>query len=129
MTPAIVLPYSPSTLCEVLASTSHNPREVVEAKLHAAYFEEYFAKLSAKTIVVEPEYVDHDFLEDFAAYYVRCFQHYSRKCARVHLFSEVFDDATFARIFAADQGTHRLLQSSYLGFIVDLSLFVRYRSA
>jgi hypothetical protein len=52
----------------------------VERKLHAEYFREYFAEIEARTIVVEQEYVDHDFLEDFAAYYARCFASYSRYC-------------------------------------------------
>lgn len=115
---ARVLPYSPAAFCELLAAAPGNTVASIRSKLHAVYFEEYFAKLSARTIVVEADYVDHDFLEDFAAYYVRCFQSYSRHCSRLHFFNETFDQETFLRLFDDHEGIRETLQRSYLGFLV-----------
>lgn len=75
-----VTSYSIGALKALLAEKTGAESSVVEAKLHTVFFEEYFATLKAATIVVENEYVDHDYLEDFAAYYVRCFPPYERFC-------------------------------------------------
>ena len=63
-----VVPYSIDNLTDILAGVSGTPREEVEGKHHYHYLDEYFEELEASTILVEPEYVDHDFLEDFAEY-------------------------------------------------------------
>ncbi len=118
MAAARVYAYSHHKLCELLAERAGNTVESIERKLHAVYFEEYFTTLAAKTIVVEDGYVDHDFLEDFASYYVRCFETYSRHCVRLHFFREAFTSERFADAFSGDRELYGLLQRSYLGFIV-----------
>ena len=60
--------YSSAVLCQLIAEYSGNEEERVKASLHALYFTEYFAKLSAATIIAELKYIDRDFLDDFAAY-------------------------------------------------------------
>src|SRR5438105_9510743 len=47
------------------ASTAPWPNDCV----HDRYFEDYFAAIGARRVLVEHDYIDHDFLEDFAAYY------------------------------------------------------------
>jgi len=84
------------------------------------YFEEYFHALNAHTIVIERDYVDHDYLEDFATYYVRCFQEYKRKTVRLHFFSNAFTAAEFKGLLT-DQASpldNANLQADYLGFII-----------
>ncbi|MCU0288478.1 MAG: hypothetical protein MUF15_19045 [Acidobacteria bacterium] len=85
------------------------------------YFNEYLKSndIEAKTIVVENGYIDRDFLEDFSAYYVRCFTDYKRKCTRLHFFNNKFFQDEFDFFlekyepsFAND------LYKGYLGFIV-----------
>ncbi|WP_437326231.1 hypothetical protein [Sorangium sp. So ce381] len=102
----------------MLAYGPENTRESIDAKLHAVYFEEYFNQLQARTIVVEDGYVDHDFLEDFAAYYVRCFQPYSRYCRRLHFFTVDIEPAEFRELLRGDLQKCPSLQQGYLGFIV-----------
>ena len=86
------------------------------------YFAEYFKCLRARTIVIEPEYVDRDFLDDHADYYVRCFHPYRRYCARLHFFESQFDQHSFQRLLEGDPGgpiTQTALQmNNYLGFII-----------
>lgn len=55
------------------------------------YIHNYLSHLKCAKIVVEKEYVDRDYLDDFAAYYVKCFKEYERFCRRLHFFRE-FDD-------------------------------------
>lgn len=111
-----VIPYSISALRRLLSRKSAEP--VVEAKLHTRYFQAYFDKVRTATIVVESEYIDRDFLEDFAGYYVRCFAGYERKCARLHFFSTRFSRSDLLKALDGSVSIGRRLQAAYLGFIV-----------
>ena len=65
-----VLNYSIATLKRLFNQYSEADPKIIESKLHSVYFEEYFGKIGAKTIIVEKNYIDRDFLEDYASYYV-----------------------------------------------------------
>ena len=69
-----VVAYSIDALVQCLAERSLATKEAIEGKLHRQYFDEYFTALETKTIIVELDYFDRDFLEDYAAYYVLCFE-------------------------------------------------------
>ena len=86
----------------------------------AQYISRYLEKLEAKTIVVELVYTDGDYLDDYSAYYVRCFNAYHRHCKRIHLFSSSFDEAEFKRLIVRDVAydAFESIVDSYLGFIV-----------
>lgn len=86
----------------------------------AQYIFRYLEELEAKTIVVEHIYTDGDYLEDYSAYYVRCFNAYPRHCRRIHLFSRAFDEAEFKCLIArsASNDAFESIVASYLGFIV-----------
>ena len=117
-----VVRYSIDELKRLLAEKSGTDRKIIDEKLHSAYFESYFSfdEINAKTIIVENEYIDRDFLEDFAAYYVRCFTKYPKTCTRLHFFSIAFKSRAFKNLLRG--GNNRLkqeiLQRSYLGFVV-----------
>jgi len=121
------LPYGVSTfkkdtlsyyLCSVLRKSEH----AVADKRQKNYFDGYLEYLGAKTVIVEYDYVDRDFLEDYAAYYSRCFQQYDRKCSRLHFFSIEFSEHNFESFFNGTESplTLQLLQGegNYLGFII-----------
>lgn len=114
-----VVPYSIASLLDLFAEFSLAVPEDISSKLHSAYFRGYFAEIGAATIVVELDYVDRDYLEDFSNYYVKCFNDYPRKCTRIHFFSVSFSQAEFKAalteppLFSIDT-----LKESYLGFIV-----------
>jgi hypothetical protein len=87
MNPAYkILKYSPSILKQVFADAASASEDFIHSKSHTLYFQEYFKELKASTIVFEFDYIDHDFLEDFSFYYVKCFKRYKRKCVRLHFF-------------------------------------------
>lgn len=92
----------------------------VKQKLHRIYFEEYFNQLNAKTIVVEEDYIDRDYLEDYAAYYDRCFRDYPRRTHRLHFFDLAFEKDDFDAFLAKEESSlsEQSLQDSYLGFVV-----------
>jgi hypothetical protein len=112
--------YSIDELKRLLAEKSGAPPHIIDAKLHSLYFEEYFNALNAQTIVIEDDYVDRDFLEDFAGYYVRCFQNYTHRCIRLHFFAIPFNSQDFEELLALTGSCLELqtLQQAYLGFIV-----------
>ncbi len=123
--PFQVFSYSFARLAELFAEVSKTNKDRVEAKQQFDYFRDYFEhfkKAGPLTIVVEWKYTDRDFLEDFAAYYVRCFQQkYSSICARLHFFRIDFDERSLrAAIDGLDLPLLAELQNCdrYLGFIV-----------
>lgn len=116
-----VYEYSITLLERLIAEKSRkNSPAVIAKKLHRFYFEGYFKEIKARTIVVENNYVDHDYLEDFAAYYVRCFHPYERRCARLHFFEISFKQNEFTEILKghADESICKKVQDAYLGFVV-----------
>ena len=98
--PYSVVEYRIENLRRILGDSPDIDASALEDKLHLVYFEEYFAALKAKTIVVETEYVDRDFLEDYAGYYVRCFTKYRRKCRRLHFFNLAFSGKDFEAVLS-----------------------------
>lgn len=108
------------SLKSVLSEKTKIPSGELDAKAHINYFADYFQAVKAKTFVVENEYVDHDYLEDHAEYYVRCFSEYKRKCSRLHFFKNSFSLGDFERLLNGEDGplSSELLQEEYLGFVV-----------
>jgi hypothetical protein len=115
-----VIPYSIQNLAECLSESSLASVEQVKQKLHFTYFSDYFLALDAKSVVVEPGYVDHDYLEDYTAYYVRCFQPYMRYTTRLHFFDIAFSADDFAQtlVNTTSQIQPKNLNDAYLGFVV-----------
>ena len=115
-----IVPYSIDTLNRLLAEHSEADLEIIAVKRHSDYFAEYFEAINARTIVVESDYIDHDFLEDFSGYYVRCFHSYRHRCARLHFFNRDFRENDFDDLLNGDRSSinQNDLKESYLGFIV-----------
>ena len=112
-----VLPYSEQSLKDTLVEASHNKSETLRLKTHAEYINAYLKQLGACTMIIEREYVDRDFLEDFAAYHVRCFTPYKRDCFRLHFFGIDFDKEEFDAVLLSRVPAKKL-ETSYFGFIV-----------
>jgi hypothetical protein len=113
-----VLPFSKANL---VSACTHRLRDEssCDRKPHLDYFGDHLESLGCQTIVVEDEYVDRDYLDDFAAYYALCFVEYDRFCRRLHFFATTFDAAAFSEFIASGAGVAPdALRSSYLGFVV-----------
>lgn len=115
-----VFPCTSSSLRTVISEKSEVSTADLNNKKHIQYFEGYFQEIGANTLVVENDYVDHDYTEDHSEYYVRCFKGYNRKCTRLHLFRNNFTIEEFEGFLTGDRDclSSELLQENYLGFLV-----------
>ncbi len=121
-----VVPYSIDELRKTLTVYSQASEEAVERSLHYFYARTYFSYIRARTMLVESSYVDRDYLEDYAGYYVLCFKKYERHCTRIHFFRNEFSKNDFQKLIAGKPGRLSLqdLQNkeNYLGFTVIKNL-------
>ena len=107
------------------AALSNDRRAVsqVSTSRQVKYLAQYLKSedgIKAKTIIVEYNYTDGDYLDDVAAYYVRCFSKYERRCKRIHFFDSAIDEAHFLQLVSGESSDEELssFQDSYIGFIV-----------
>lgn len=112
-----VLEYSLDQLAQIIAEGSHQrPAEEIRQKRHVEYLHGYLQEINVASLVVERDYIDRDYLEDFAAYYVRCFEPYRKQCLRIHFFSSTLTrDDLISCLTGAKEAA---LSQSYLGFVV-----------
>lgn len=114
-----MLEFSSANLYSSLSNRWCSPDDVARFQ-GATYLHGYLTDLDTKTIVVEENYIDGDYLEDFAAYYVRCFKPYERECKRLHFFSRKISQDEF-QDFVLDRLEGSLgeaIATAYLGFCV-----------
>lgn len=114
-----VVEYSESALYSIFKTQSFDVTEP-SSKTQCLYLGKYLLDLGAKTIVIEEGYTDRDYLEDYAAYYVRCFDKYRSRCTRLHFFSLPFTAASVENISVENTEGLKVsdLQGNYLGFVV-----------
>jgi hypothetical protein len=78
-------------------------------------------ELNANTIICEREYIDKDYSDDYANYYVQSFKDYRGSCARLHFFSQGLNQEQFSS-YLTDEKNYAFnvenLNLHYLGFIV-----------
>jgi hypothetical protein len=113
-----VQPYSLEKLTELICEKSLAPAHVVANKCHIPYFRNYFSALGAKSIVIENGYVDRDYLDDFAGYYVRCFTDYGKICTRFHFFNQELTTDYIDRVLLGEKDIDEAVREGYLGFVV-----------
>lgn len=121
--PVQCFPYSFDLLCALFVEVSKTPLEDVRAKLHLIYLQEYlghFQNQGCLSIVVEWRYTDRDFLEDYASYYVRCFdEKYHPTCVRLHFFLAELDEGILhGHLSRPRSEVEAELKDRYLGFLV-----------
>jgi len=83
------------------------------------YICRYLRELNCQSILVEYDYVDHDYLDDYANYYAKCFGEYKRFCRRAHFWRTDVTNTPFEDIII-DQAKAKIdiLKRDYLGFVV-----------
>lgn len=82
--------------------------------------EKYLSAKGNSTIVVENDYVDVHFIEDFCGHYGRCFVSYNRKCVRLHFFNKCFSEDDFQNTLISESDANQVQEKlgEYLGYIV-----------
>lgn len=123
LTPVEVAPYSIDFVSNVIRHiTKWASLGEVGDKAHLAYLDNYLKALNVETVVLESEYIDRHYLEDYSEYYARCFQPLPKNCARLHFFTTKFFEEDF--IEAIDKNKKRFIdknilsQDAYIGFVV-----------
>jgi hypothetical protein len=81
----------------------------------AGYIYEYLSDLKARTIVVEEQYIDKNYLIDYQKFYSRSFENIKRFTKRLHFFCGTFSAAEFEQVLD-NNGSGDL--GNYLGFVV-----------
>jgi len=108
-------------LYKALSNKRFTPSEVSkhpQAKYIKRYLED--PEMKAKIILVENDYTDRDYLDDYANYYAKCFDEIPRLCKRLHFFSADLSKVEFSRRFERmiKGGKDNKIVKSYLGFVV-----------
>lgn len=75
--------------------------------------------------LAEPDYIDRDFINDFARFYSKCMHPYPNKCLRVHFFTNKVDSDFLATVIKdlqlkkpEESEEYLKLESNYLGFVI-----------
>ena len=123
LSPLAVVPYGKDYLIEVIRHrTGWDQRSEVFEKPQLTYLCNYLEEkehINAQTIVVENDYIDRNYLEDYSAYYARCFPPHLRKSSRVHFFSDTFNQSEFISALESDDTSFfKRISKEYIGYIV-----------
>jgi len=88
-------------------------------KAQVGYLQRYLTEMHCQSILIEHDYVDHDYLDDYSSYYSKCFAHYGRFCNRAHFWTiDIAEDSLEQLILDLEHDPTERLQESYLGFVV-----------
>lgn len=114
--------FSEDALWDAL-SNEYFAASTVSSMRQAQHLYKHLSDVGAKTIIIEHDYTDGDYVDDFASYYVKCFENYRIECKRLHFFSLSRSSFTYEKFTQMACGeTHKELlekvKFSYLGFIV-----------
>lgn len=109
--------YDEGLLCHIIREAAKAPSEsTIQNSSQYKYLIEYLGSYKnwnnskkksieapTKTIIIENDYVDEHYIEDYSLYYSKSFQSIGKKCVRLHFFS------------ADEQSVCKLLKKDYSG--------------
>lgn len=122
--------FSPQSLCKIISSAKKHlsiKSSDVAKKPQIQYLNAYLEREQAKTIVIENEYTDKYYLQDYIDYHVRSYNDYGRTCVRFHFFDSdaskhgsSFNKQSLVNFLRGDSRyvDSDSLQDGYLGFVV-----------
>jgi hypothetical protein len=115
----LICEFAKETLSNLVKERFGSEFPDINSKYQIRYLYRYLSDFDTKTIFLEPDYVDRDFLEDYSRYYVKCFNQYGDRCARLHFFSSTISHTDFQTYLSEySEQNHEKLQDAYIGFIV-----------
>lgn len=82
------------------------------------YLHSYLADLDAKSAIIEPQYFDRDYLDEFAAFYGTSAKAYPNVCQRIHFFDFRITRRALRSFFAGNEAALTKFHGGYLGFAV-----------
>lgn len=115
----LVCEFAKETLSNLVRERFGSEFPDIVRKPQIEYIFNYLNDLKCKTILMESDYIDRDYLEDYSRYYVKCFDDYGERCSRLHFFNLDFDHEKFGHFFDDEEciSAHDF-KTSYLGFMV-----------
>ncbi|MHA2000932.1 MAG: hypothetical protein ACTSVU_02440 [Promethearchaeota archaeon] len=83
------------------------------------YLNSYLSDLECSFMIIEGEYIDKYYLDDYLHFYANCYQDYHKKCKRVHFFKKKFNlDILLKSDSEKFNSNNKYLQEIYLGFLI-----------
>ncbi|MCT8127550.1 MULTISPECIES: hypothetical protein [Gammaproteobacteria] len=117
--PFLICQFAKETLSNLVRERFGDNFPDIVKKQQVGFIYNYLKELNATSILLESEYVDRDYLEDYSRYYVKCFNRYGERCARLHFFSsEILHSQIEKGLMQDPKNLESELQNSYLGFMV-----------
>lgn len=86
-------------------------------KKQVDYLYRYLRDLGAECVLLETEYVDKDYLDDYTKFYAHRFGSRGHRCARLHFFSQKYSHTEFEGLLDNGQPS-TMVNDTYLGFLV-----------
>ena len=121
MTPYLVSSFQKATLSALIRECFGYDFADIFLKDQVTYLFNYLQERHCVSMLLEPEYIDREFLEDYSRYYVKRFGNDSYECGRIHFFSHEIDHKHLDLLLQGepeDGLTPEKLQEHYLGFMV-----------
>lgn len=123
MTPYLVSEFQKSTLSALIRECFGYDFADIFSKPQVTYLFNYLSSFDPKcvSVLLEPEYIDREFLEDYSRYYVKRFDNDGYVCGRLHFFSCAIDHRSLDKLFLGEEPeglTAKHLQEHYLGFVI-----------
>lgn len=107
--------FSQDSFFKLLAIDSSLPTD--NSYTQARYLFNYLSECGCKSMVLEKNYTDKDYLNDYLHFYASCHQVYPKTCKRLHFFTmSVNSDLIIPEFTNVEE--LRTLQENYLGFAV-----------
>lgn len=116
MLPFLICDFGKPTISNLVKECFGSAFPDIYSKKQVDYIYRYLKDLGARSVLLEPDYVDKDYLEDYTRFYAHRFSNRGHRCARLHFFS---DEVTHPVFDALLQGAStEELEKTYLGFVV-----------
>lgn len=94
-----------------------NPLFVLEETHQKKYIISYLSGAAASSLIVEENYFDRDYLDEFSSFYSRVAFGYPNICKRIHVFGpDLINRNDLVAALSEDDSS--FIQKNYLGFIV-----------
>ena len=96
-------------------------QSLLETNTTIKQLENYLSEsgIRAQCAVIEKEYLDKNFSDDYLSYYGGCFRDCPRKCCRVHFFNKCYDEISMQKmLLLPEEDVLRKFKKSYLGFVI-----------
>jgi hypothetical protein len=121
MIPYLVSRFAKETMTNLVRECFGYQFPDILQKPQVGYIFNYLNEMKAKSVLLEFDYVDKDFLEDFTRYYAKRYGNDGHKCARMHFFANTIDHGCITSVLEGGADADLIvaqLQKSYLGFMV-----------